>query len=317
MNEDEHNEEGQQGPADAFDNAYEQTGADDVIVDGVDDGGTDEGAAPIAPTAEELGDPNSDYWREEAKAQGWNDDPSFVPRAGKYQKTAREFVENGNLMSEVHQLKQRQDKSDATSKTALETQLGMQRAAYEGRISELQKERGDAIDEADREGADRIQGDIDKVRNDIAEMDNVPVETVQPGYEKPSESSVVKAYEDANPWIKELNSPGSANYQKAQYANQVFTQARNNGMTNQQAINATEQLTNQNFPFQAKPNRRERGGGGEGGARPRGGKRAQADIPFDRLSGQEQSQINLAMDNGMYPSRDAAVAQVNKYRREG
>ncbi len=306
--------DGEQTPTEAFDEARNNDGVVDGDLPNDDSEGADD--ADQGPTAEDLNDPNSDYWQEQAKDQGWNDDPNFEPRSGKYRKTPREFVESGNLMSELHQIKQRQEKFDKATKAMHNTQLALQRSAHEGRISDLKEKRGEAIDESDREGADKIQVEIDKVRQDIYKMDDVPAATAQRGYEKPSESSEVKAYEAANPWVNDLHNPNGKNHQKAAYADQVFTQARNQGMSNAQALNAMHTLANQNFPAQSKPSRRDSGGGGEGGGRPRGGNRSKADVPYNQLTGQEQREIDTAVNNNMF-SRAEAVTQINKYRNEG
>ena len=263
------------------------------------------------PTAEELNDPNSDYWKEQAKEQGWNED--FVPKDGEFQKTPREFVKYGEMYNYTHRLNQKIDRIDQEHKEQREADLNLQRVAYESRLQELEGKRNDAVETADRETFDKVDKEIQELRQNAPEA---PKETPQALAPIPT-SDAVHQFEAENPWFKVAipgdpsYNPADPDFQKASYVNWVYAQQTSQGKEPDEALEIVKQGLKDNFP--EVNSRRERAPASElGGRKPSGAQK----IGFNQLSAKEQTDIDKYIQAGIYKDRDEAVEVINKHRGE-
>lgn len=254
---------------------------------------------------DDLNDPNSDYWKDQAKSQGWSEDFKGDPLTGKFQKTAREFVNDGNFIHQINSVKKGQERMEQEFKRNTETQLAMQKSAHEATVAELSAKRDDAIDEADRDAALGYQGQIDKLN------ENKPAAQQAPPPYNPGTDPAVRSYEERNAWLNDISDPTAPNYAKAQYADKVFSAALMRGMPSQDALKEMDASVRQAFPAN-NPNR-QRAPNSEGSRRP--GNRGSSSLSYEQLSGSEQKQIDMAVSNGMF-TKDEAVKKINEFRSE-
>lgn len=261
------------------------------------------------PSSQDINNPNSDHWKDQAKAQGWDESFEGDPDSGKFQKTAREFVNDGKMIHQLSSLRKDQQRMEDNFNRKNESDLSLQKAAHEGRIADLEAQRNEAIDEADRDTAGAIQDKIDVERNHLS---NIPdPKPAAPAYVQNPPQLI--AYEANNTWAKDLNDPAAPNYGKAKYADQIYSQAIMQNRSVDDAIAIMDQAVKAQFP-QRNANR---GNApvGEGASRPSGGGRGAQALTYDQFSREEQHQVDLVVDNRMY-TKEEAVKQINKYRQE-
>ncbi len=300
-------EEMEQVPSEAFQDAYGEQEAPEQQEEAQAEPQEVEQTEPQGPTADDLNDPNSEYWKGQAKSQGWSEDFSPDPSKGKYQKTAREFVNDGDLYGQLHSLKQNQDRMQSEFKASTEQQLAMQRAAHVARLEELSAARNAAMDDFDREKLDEVDKQMAGIRDQMAR-------TPAPAAPTPiGQNPVVQQYEANNPWVNDMNDPTAPNFAKAQYADKVFVAAINQGASPENAIAAMDQAVRSKFPAQNAM--RQTAPAVESASRPSGGGKPRS-LGYDQLSRPEQRQIDMAVNNGMY-TREEAVKKINQYRQEG
>lgn len=252
----------------------------------------------------QFNDPNSDYWKEIAIGKGWQED--FEGNQEKFKKTPREYVNDGKFLDQLHSLRNNQERMQGEFEQNTQTQLSMQKAAHQAQIDELKVKRDDAIEDANREVANQYQQKID----DLKESMSPPFPAGAAPYE-PGKDPAVRAYEERNPWLKDINDPRAPNYAKAKFADDVFTKVLMRGGGSQEALRLMDQAVRQSFP-QNNPNR-QRAPNSEGSQRP-AGKKAQ-DLPYEQLSRQEQNDIDKAVRFGAFTKAEA-VKKINGYRRE-
>lgn len=253
----------------------------------------------------QFNDPNSDYWKQRATAIGWQEDFEADPDAGKFQKTPREFVNDGKFITRLSNLQAGQDRMEAEFKRNTDTQLSMQKSAHQAQIDELIIKRDESIEEADKEVANNYQEKIDNLR------ESAPQETSQGTPYSPAADPIVSSYEARNVWLKDMNDPTAPNYAKAKYADAVFSKAIMNGTPSQDAIMVMDKAVREQFP--ASNSNRQRAPHSEGSQRP-AGRQTQA-LTYDQLSRGEQNDIDKAVEHGMF-TRAEAVKKINGYRNE-
>jgi hypothetical protein len=188
-----------------------------------------------------------------------------------------------------------------------ESDLSLQKAAHEGRIADLEAQRNEAIDEADRDAAGAIQDKIDVERDNLSKIPKPET----PRQQQPN--GALAAFESANPWVNDLSDPTAEHYAKAKYADQIYTQSMMQRYSPEDSIAIMKEAVNAQFP-QRNANRNN-APAGEGGSRPSGGGRGAQSLSYDQLSRTEQHEVDLAVDNRMY-TKEEAVKQINKYRQE-
>ena len=252
---------------------------------------------------DDLNDPNSEYWQQQATKAGWTPDGG----KGEFSKTAREFVNDGKLFSQIdHQSKQINNiREDMTRKH--EADLKLQRMGHEASIQGLEKTRDDAIDEADRPAANAAQDQIDALNQQI----NVINQPAQPAAQVTS-SAAVQAYEQSNPWLADNNNSMSPNFQKATVAHQIYNAALSEGYTPDNALQTMDQAIKQQFPEQNPM--RQNAAHVEGSRRPAG--KNSREPGYKDLPRNIQDQIDIGVNTGMYKTQDEAVKQFNSYSNE-
>ena len=255
------------------------------------------------PTADDINNPMSGYWKGRAKNQGWKESEKIDPTPEKYAKTAREYVTTGDHIDQVHKLKQRQDKMEVDFEANTNAQLSMQKAAHEATLEEATQARDDAIGEADRETASLQQKRIDNANEQLR---NIPKPQAKVA---PQE---LTAYEANNPWVNDLHDPTAANFAKANYADKIYGAAIMQGHNAANAVQIMDDMVKQSFPN--KNMMRDTAPAPEGGSgKVRGGPRVFA---YSDFSNSEQKQIDLSVNSGQFTEKEA-VKMMNKFRAEG
>ncbi len=297
-----------QQPSEAFTEAYSEEVSQDEPAEQVEQAEEqhEEPAQPSGPSAEDFNNPNSDYWADQAKSKGWSEDFEGDQASGKFQKTPREFVKDGDMYNQLHALKRDQAQMKADFGSKLEMQGNMQREAHKAKLEELEIMRGEAIDEADRSKADALQGQIDTVRGQIVEPVAAPAP--QAGQVAPE----IRQWEMSNPWINDINDPSAPNFAKAHYADQQYNQAVQRGFSGAQLVAVIDKAVKQQFPTRNAS--RQNAPAAESGGRP--AQRGTRALSYDQLSRGEQRQVDQAVGNNMF-TKDEAVAKMNEYRKEG
>ena len=256
------------------------------------------------PSFEEMNDPNSDYWKEQAKAQGWRED--YTPDNGQYQKTAREFVQDGKFMDQTHRLRQDFDRFKSDQEKSNEANLELQRVSYEARLQELTKERTEAVETADTERFNEVDKQIQTLQMNAPQQ---PAE--QPPQPVIKTSETVQAYQAQNPWLNDVLNPLAENFQKASYAHRVYNQALAQNKTPDEALEALKAGVREHFP-DTNPRRNTAPGIETGTGKPK----VKNDLSFNQLSGAEQNQINNMVAAGLFDSIEEGVKAANKARGE-
>lgn len=186
--------------------------------------------------------------------------------------SAKKFNERGEMIGEIRKLKTRVDTAEQGFTARLDHHKKLQEAQMKVTISELESRRDEAIDLADRDNANRIQGQIDDVKATV-----IP-ETPAPQ----NEQSIMDDWNASNPWIFE-ESP------KAAYATARFN-AHSKNKTANDAILAMEADVLGAFP-DINP-RRQQASTVEGG-RSKPGAKASPKLNWSQLTAEEQKWFDV------------------------
>ena len=208
---------------------------------------------------------------ETARAGGWK--PESEWDGDDKQKPAQfisaELFNERGVWIERHKTQQKQiDEMKSTFNTRMDNANKLHNQQLEVQKSELIRKRDDAIDDADRETANKIQGDIDKINEQSVEVATAPAS---------NEQSTLETWNTANPWIL-------GNDPKAAYAKQQFLAYGAQGKTASEALSQMESDVNRAFP--ALNTERDRQPLIEGGTKP-GGKRPAQKLRMSDLSSEE------------------------------
>jgi len=147
------------------------------------------------------------------------------------------FKERGKWIGRVKELENQRviDRQDTDSQIRNLNSLHQIQLAQT--ISDLEARRDNAIEEADTEGANNIQGQIDLAR-DAKRVADIPAPVPQVAPKSPE----VMEWEARNPWVNNPNDP------KTPYAQQQFGLYQAQGMDQVNALAAVEADVNRAFP---------------------------------------------------------------------
>lgn len=163
-----------------------------------------------------------------ARAGGWKPLKEWEGDPAEW-RSAEVFNERGEWIQR-HKAQQKQiDEIQSSFNTRMDNANKLHKVALESQRTELVRKRDDAIDNADREGANSFQDQIDKINAQ-------PVETAPVNGQ-----SALDAWNQSNQWILQ-NTP------KAGYAKQQFGLYQSQGMTPEQAISVMETDVSREFP---------------------------------------------------------------------
>ena len=205
-----------------------------------------------------------------ASGNGWTDREVWEGKGGDPDEwvSARKFNERGEMIGNIRSLKQRLDDQEKKFDARLDHNKTLHEAQMKVTIADLEDKRDDAIDLADRDKANQIQGQIDEVK--ATSVDVVPA-TVN------NDQSLLDEWNTSNPWILERTP-------KASHAKALYNDYLNEGKTPLQAIASMELEVAKQFPD--KNERRENVATVEGG-RSKPGKRAVVKLSWDQVTPEE------------------------------
>lgn len=183
--------------------------------------------------------------------------------------SAELFNERGVWIERHKTQEKRLNEMESSFNTRMNNANKLHNQQLEVQKSELIRKRDNAIDDADRETANKLQDDIDNINTQSAEVSQTPVGNDQ---------ETIANWNTSNPWI-------TGNDPKAAYAKQQFSAYLNQGLDASTAIRQMESDVNRSFP--ALNTERDRQPTPEGGSKP-GGKRgakklSMSDITADEL----------------------------------
>ncbi len=222
---------------------------------------------------EQLEDQPSEQSEDEVRASGngWTDLEAWEAKGGHRDDwvSAKKFNDTGDMIGSIRELKRLREQDKKEFDSRLNHNKTLHDAQLKVAIADLETKRDDAIDLADRDKANNIQGQIDELRTTTTDA---PLETTT------NDQTTLDDWNDANDWIKDEDSP------KAAYAIQRFNRHLGSGKTNAQAIAKMELEVAKQFPD--KNERRENVATVEGG-RSKPGKRASVKLSWDQLKPEE------------------------------
>ena len=202
---------------------------------------------------------------DQARAGGWKPQEEWEGDPTEW-RSAEVFNERGVWMGKLKEQRAHFDQVEKTFNTRLDGVNKFHRAQLESQKAELTRKRDEAIDLADRETANSIQGEIDTLNSQ--QVDETPVDTGQ---------SALDDWNASNPWI-------FGNDPKAAYAKQQFGAYQANDMSVPEALAAMEADVGRAFPAINK--NREKHPSSEGGSRP-GSKRSAPKLTMADLTREE------------------------------
>jgi chromatin segregation and condensation protein Rec8/ScpA/Scc1 (kleisin family) len=210
---------------------------------------------PVAESeAEEGNDLLADIPEADRKyARGWNPDGP---------KSLEDFVEKGKMIEQIQSLKGQVQRQQTDFQNRINGLTKLQEASINQMEAEYEQKLRDAVNMSDYQGVKEAQQQIDNLQAAKAEMQSQPQEPV----DYPDEA---RAWDEANPWIKE-------NTAKAQYAREIFGSAmQENGGNIVEALAAVDKAVGnvsqpvsqpeqprvaKTMPSQAMPGRRSASG---------------------------------------------------------
>jgi len=168
-----------------------------------------------------------------AMRNGWRPKEEWGGNADDFV-SAKKFNERGEMIGTIRTLQKQVNEQQRDFGSRLDNQKKLQEAQMKVAIADLETRRNDAIDEADREKANNIQGQIDDYRNQA-------VPEVAPEQDSESKSTALDAWDKNNSWILE-STP------KAAYAKMKYGQYLQEGKSTEQAISLMEGDISSSFP---------------------------------------------------------------------
>ncbi len=254
------------------------------VVEGVVEEATEE--VIEGEVEEEVEDPEQDR----AAAHGWSPRDKWRGDPDDWV-SAKKFNERGEMIGEIRKLKTRVDSNEQDFRARLDHHKKLQEAQMKVTISELESKRDEAIDLADRDNANRIQGQIDEARATV-----IP-ETPAPQ----NDQSIMDDWNANNAWIFE-ESP------KAAYATARFN-AHSKNKTANDAILAMEADVLGAFP-DINP-RRQQASTVEGG-RSKPGNKPSPKLNWSQLTADEQKWFDVMP--GAWKTKDDYLQAVQDER---
>lgn len=206
---------------------------------------------------------------ETARAGGWKPETEWSgdDKNKPAQFISAELFNERGVWIDRHKAQQKQiDEMKTTFNTRMDNANKLHEHQLDMQKSELKRKRDEAIDDADRETANKYQDDIDKIN----------AQPSQPTAEN-NEQPTLDAWNAANPWIM-------GNDPKAAYAKQQFQSYQSQGMKPNEALGQMENDVNRAFP--ALNTERDRQPAIETGSKP-GNKRPARQLTMSDLTGEE------------------------------
>lgn len=245
-------------------------------------------------------EPTYTHDQERAMRDGWTGKKAWVD-SGKDEDewvSAKKFNERGQMMGDIRSLKKENDAIQANIDKRLEDQRKYLDIQHKMSISTLEGQRKTAIEEADVDRAESIQGQIDSLK------ENAPVD-IQPAapQNKQPDADLLDRFNTSNPWVKDRTP-------KAMWMIDEFTRNFNSGMGTQEAIEAAEKSVSASFPS-VNPRRQEAAAveGGKSG----GGKKSARALAWGDLTRDEVSMYSQMGGSGSFTKE--AFLQVVKDAR--
>lgn len=203
---------------------------------------------------------------------GWRPEEQFEGDPTRW-KTAREFNMYGEFQTEIRQLKSADRQKDKDVEDRIAGLNKYHQAQMDSKVKELKSQQREAVQNADTEEFDRIQGQIDDVKS---QAEPAPTPAGQP-----DKDPTIAAWEEKNPWI-------NADGEKANDAIAIwnsYAKANPNG-TIQDALSHVEGKINRLYPDEQPVNHRRE--------QPSMSERPTQQAP--RRSGRELTMNDLTMD---------------------
>ncbi len=201
--------------------------------------------------------------------------------------SAKKFNERGEMMGKIHSLNRRLDERSTEFDTRLANQKKLHEAQMKITIADLESKRDDAIDDANREKANKLQTQIDEVKSQQFEAE-------PPVVEPKNDQSVLEEWNKNNSWIADPDSP------KAGYAIMRFNTHQAKGLDFQSAITAMEADVAKQFP-DINPARETASTVESGRSRP--GNKGTVKLTWNQLTAEEAKWFN-AMPGGTWTKED-------------
>ena len=170
-----------------------------------------------------------------ARQSGWRPQEEFEGEPSEW-RSAEVFNERGEWIKRAKATDKRLNDMESKFNSRLDNANKLHEHQMEVQKADLIRKRDEAIDDADRETANKIQDDIDKIN-----IQPAPVAPVN------NQQDALSNWNASNPWIM-------GNDPKAAYGKQQFTNYQSQGMTVEQSISAMETDVNSAFP-DVNPNR--------------------------------------------------------------
>lgn len=220
-------------------------------------------------------EPNEDEVR--ASGNGWTDLEAWEAKGGHRDDwvSAKKFNDTGDMIGKIRHLERRLDDREKDFGARLDQQSQLHKAQMKVTLADLEAKRDDAIDLADRDKANAIQGQIDEVRATSVD--------VEPEATASNDQTVLDDWNATNTWITDEDSP------KAAYALMRFNSHLQSGKGSLQAIEQMESEVSRKFPD--KNDRRENAPSVEGG-RSKPGRKASVKLSWDQLKPEELKWFN-------------------------
>tara|TARA_R110000744_G_scaffold246942_1_gene363467 strand:- start:30806 stop:31687 length:882 start_codon:yes stop_codon:yes gene_type:complete len=207
-----------------------------------------------------------------ASSNGWTDKDTWI-ESGKDPDdwvSANRFNEKGDMLDQIKSLRDNVTSSKQDFEQRLDNQQKLANIQLEAQRKELTSQRRDAIENADVDRADEIQGEIDA-------LNTAPVQA------KPAAATTSQQSEDNwntnNPWILE-ETP------KAAYAKQQYSVALGRGESSEDAIKSMESKVAEHFP--ANNPRRESAPAQESNRSKPGNKAPARKLQWSDITGEER-----------------------------
>lgn len=201
-------------------------------------------------------------WRPESE---WDSDDPKKPESFS---SAEVFNARGEFIGRLKAQDKRLSEMESQFNTRLDNSNKLHKAQMEAQKADLVSKRDAAIDLADRESANKIQGQIDNL--------DIPVEAAPANNQQAS----LDSWNAANPWVFQAGP-------KAAYAQAQLNQYLGSGQDINAAIANMESDINREFP--AINNNRNNEPIPEGGSRAGGGKKTGRSLTMADLTREEQN----------------------------
>lgn len=206
---------------------------------------------------------------EKASHDGWKPKEDWVEAGNDPDDwvSAKKFNERGSMMGQIKSLKSQVESKQSEFEKRLESVNKLHEVQQKQLLTDLEAKRNNAIEEADVESVNKIQGQIDDLKTDEPEPDTSG---------KPTE---MLEWEAKNEWISDVSSP------KAGYAQMRWNVHVGQGKSVAEALAAIDEDVAKAFP---PTNERRNNAPAQEGGKSRPGKRAEVKLQWSDLTRDEE-----------------------------